>query len=395
MTIAPIAPPAGDALLPVYRRMPLEIASGSGVHLFDADGRTFLDFTSGIAVNALGYGDPGFSDALRAAMESGLIHVSNLYSTAPARALAESLVAKSFASSVFFCNSGAEANEGAFKFARRWARTTRGDAATEILALRGSFHGRLFGSLAATDRPAYRAPFRPLAPGISIVERDLGAIEGALAGGTVAAVIAEPVQGEGGVRVLSAQFLRALRDLTRAYGVALIFDEVQCGLGRTGKLFAYELSGVEPDMMTLAKPLAGGLPMGAVLLASHIAATIQPGDHATTFGGGPFVASVANYVVDRLADPDLLDNVRENGAWLGDQLASLSLRLASVRAVRGVGYLWGIDTTAPAGTVVNKALEAGLLLCSAGNHTVRLLPPLVATRAELADGLAILEDILA
>ena len=148
-------------------------------------------------------------------------------------------------------------------------------------------------------------------------------------------------------------------------------------------------------MMTLAKPLAGGLPMGAVLLASHIAATIQPGDHATTFGGGPFVASVASYVVERLADPDLLENVRENGAWLGDQLASLSLRLASVRAVRGAGYLWGIDTTAPAGTVVNKALEAGLLLCSAGNHTVRLLPPLVATKAELAEGLAILEDVLA
>ena len=395
MTIAPIAPPTSDALLPVYRRQPVEIASGSGVRLFDAEGRGYLDFTSGIAVNALGYGDPGFLDALRAATESGLIHVSNLYSTAPARQLAESLVAKSFASSVFFCNSGAEANEGAFKFARRWARTTRGDAATEIVAVRGSFHGRLFGSLAATDRPAYRAPFRPLAPGITIVERDLAAIEVALSGGTVAAVIAEPVQGEGGVRVLSKEFLRALRELTRAHGVALIFDEVQCGLGRTGKLFAYEYAGVEPDMMTLAKPLAGGLPMGAVLLASHIAATIQPGDHATTFGGGPFVASVASYVLDRLSDEDLLAHVRENGAWLGDQLASLSLRMPTVRAVRGIGYLWGIDTTAPAGTVVAKALDAGLLLCSAGNHTVRLLPPLVATREELAEGLAILEDVLA
>jgi predicted acetylornithine/succinylornithine family transaminase len=394
MTIAPIAPPTSDALLPVYRRLPLEISAGSGVRLFDAEGRAYLDFTSGIAVNALGYGDPGFIGALRAATESGLVHVSNLYSTAPARALAESLVGKSFASSVFFCNSGAEANEGAFKFARRWARTTRGDAATEILAIRGSFHGRLFGSLAATDRPAYRAPFRPLAPGISIVERDLAAIEGALAGGTVAAVIAEPVQGEGGVRVLATEFLRGLRELTRAHGVALIFDEVQCGLGRTGRLFAYEHSGIEPDLMTLAKPLAGGLPMGAVLLASHIAETIKPGDHATTFGGGPFVASVASYVLDRLSDDDLLSSVRENGAWLGDQLASLSLRLHSVRAVRGVGYLWGIDVTSPAGTVVTKAMDAGLLVCSAGDHTVRLLPPLVATRDELGEGLAILEDIL-
>ena len=394
MTIAPTAPPTSDALLPVYRRLPLEISAGSGVRLFDTEGRGYLDFTSGIAVNALGYGDPGFIGALRSATEAGLIHVSNLYSTAPARALAESLVAKSFASSVFFCNSGAEANEGAFKFARRWARTTRGDAATEIVAIRGSFHGRLFGSLAATDRPAYRAPFRPLAPGITIVERDLAAIEAALAGGTVAAVIAEPVQGEGGVRVLSVDFLRGLRELTRAHGVALIFDEVQCGLGRTGRLFAYEHSGVEPDMITLAKPLAGGLPMGAVLLAAHVAAAIQPGDHATTFGGGPFVASVASYVLDRLSDPDLLATVRSNGAWLGDQLASLSLRLASVRAVRGVGYLWGIDVTSPAGVIVTKALEAGLLVCSAGDHTVRLLPPLVATREELSEGLGILEDVL-
>ena len=394
MTIAPTAPPMSDALLPVYRRLPLEISAGSGVRLVDTEGRGYLDFTSGIAVNALGYGDPGFMNALRSATGAGLIHVSNLYSTAPARALAESLVTKSFASSVFFCNSGAEANEGAFKFARRWARTARGDAATDILAIRGSFHGRLFGSLAATDRPAYRAPFRPLAPGITIVERDLVAIEAALAGGTVAAVIAEPVQGEGGVRVLSADFLRGLRELTRSHGAALIFDEVQCGLGRTGRLFAYENTGVEPDMLTLAKPLAGGLPMGAVLLASHVAAAIQPGDHATTFGGGPFVASVASYVVERLADQELLATVRANGAWLGDQLASLSLRLAAVRAVRGVGYLWGIDVTSPAGAVVTKAMEAGLLVCSAGDHTVRLLPPLVATRDELAEGLGILEDVL-
>ena len=333
--IAPVTTTT-DALLPVYRRLPLEIVGGEGVRLTDAEGRSYLDFVSGIAVNALGYGDPGLVDAMRAAAE-GLIHVSNLYATAPGRMLAESLVAKSFASSVFFCNSGAEANEGAFKFARRWARTTRDAGATEIIALRGSFHGRLFGSLAATDRPAYRAPFRPLAPGISIVERDIDAIEGALAAGTVAAVIAEPVQGEGGVRVLAPEFLRALRQVTRAHGVALILDEVQCGLGRTGSFFAYEQAGIEPDLLTLAKPLAGGLPMGAVLLSADIAATIKPGDHATTFGGGPFVASVANYVVDRLSDPELLESVRENGAWLGGRLASMAQRLDRVRAARGMG----------------------------------------------------------
>ena len=388
-----IAPVSTDALLPVYRRLPLEIVSGSGVRLTDAEGRSYLDFTSGIAVNALGYGDPGLVETMRTAAE-GLVHVSNLYSTAPGRMLADALVAKSFASNVFFCNSGAEANEAAFKFARRWSRTTRDASAVEILALRGSFHGRLFGSLAATDRPAYRAPFRPLAPGISIVERDIDAIEGALSGGTVAAVIAEPVQGEGGVRVLAPEFLRALRQLTRAHGVALILDEVQCGLGRTGTFFAYEQAGIEPDMLTLAKPLAGGLPMGAVLLADEIAATIKPGDHATTFGGGPFVSSVANYVVERLSDPELLDAVRSNGAWLGSQLTSMAQRLHSVRAARGIGYMWGFDVTIPAAQVVNAAMEAGLLVCSAGEHTVRLLPPLVATRDELSEGVAILEDIL-
>jgi acetylornithine/succinyldiaminopimelate/putrescine aminotransferase len=266
--------------------------------------------------------------------------------------------------------------------------------ATEIVALRGSFHGRLFASLAATDRPGYRAPFRPLAGGVSIVERDLASIETLLSTGTVAAVIAEPVQGEGGVRVLSAEFLRELRRLTRQYDAALILDEVQCGLGRTGALFAYEHAGIEPDMMTLAKPLAGGLPMGAILVSAEIAAAIQPGDHATTFGGGPLVASVANHIVGRLSDPSLLAHVRDEGAWIGQRLAELASRNSKVRAARGIGFIWGIDVTDAASTVVQRALDAGLLVCSAGDHTVRLLPPLVATRAELAEGLDILEEAL-
>ena len=394
MTIAPIAPQTSDALLPVYRRLPLEISAGSGVRLFDGEGRAYLDFTSGIAVNALGYGDPGFIGALRAATEAGLVHVSNLYSTAPARALAESLVAKSFASSVFFCNSGAEANEGAFKFARRWARTTRGDSATEILAIRGSFHGRLFGSLAATDRPAYRAPFRPLAPGISIFERDLKELDAALNSDTVAALIVEPIQGEGGVRVIDHGFLRELRAVTKARNIALIFDEIQCGLGRTGSLFAYEQVGVEPDMVTLAKPLAGGLPMGAVLMTEPIAAAMQYGDHGTTFGGGPFVASVALHVLDRLSDPALLKHVRETGAWFGHELGEIAHRTSRIRQVRGAGFIWGIDVMGTAAHVVSEAMAHGLLVLTAGEYTVRILPPLVATKDELARGLQILEEVL-
>jgi acetylornithine/N-succinyldiaminopimelate aminotransferase len=381
-----------SAILGTYKRAPVEFVRGSGVHLYDTEGKAYLDFVSGIAVNALGYDDPGLKAALHAAAD-GLVHTSNLYSTAAGERLAAALVARSFASKVFFCNSGAEANEGAFKFARRWARTL-GEAKHEIVALRGAFHGRLFGTLAATDRPAYRLPFRPLVPGVSIFERDLAELDAALSEDTVAALILEPVQGEGGVRVLDPGFLRELRALTKARNIAMILDEIQCGFGRTGTLFAYEQAGIEPDMVTLAKPIAGGLPMGAVLMTDAIAATMKPGDHGTTFGGGPFVASVALHVLERLADPALLAQVRENGAWLGQELNEIAHRTSRIRQVRGVGLMWGIDVMGTAAHVVSEALANGLLVCSAGDYTVRLLPPLVATRDELARGLQILEEVL-
>ena len=384
--------PQASALLGNYKRAPSELIEGDGVYLVDADGKRYLDFVAGIAVNALGYGDVGLRNALHAAAD-GLIHTSNLYATSAGEQLAATLVEKSFADKVFFCNSGAEANEGAFKFARRWART-QGDAKHEIVALRGGFHGRLFGTLAATDRPSYRMPFRPLAPGISIVERDIEDISVVLDSDTAAALILEPVQGEGGVRVLDAGFVRELRALTKERNVALIFDEIQCGFGRTGTFFAYEHYGIEPDMLTVAKPMAGGLPMAAVLMTETIAETIKPGDHGTTFGGGPFVASVANYVVERLSDPALLEQVSENGEWLGKELNDIAHRTGRIRAVRGLGYMWGIDVMGTASHVVNEAYNAGLLVCSAGEYTVRLLPPLVATRDELALGVGILEEVL-
>jgi len=383
---------AREAVLGTYKRGPVEMARGEGVYLVDTEGNRYLDFVSGIAVNSLGYGDAGLVATMRTAAE-GLLHVSNLYWTAPAARLAARLVERSFASRVFFCNSGAEANEGAFKFARRWARTL-GEGKRDIVALRGSFHGRLFASLAATDRPGYRMPFRPLAGGVGIVERDIEDIAAAVGADTTAALILEPVQGEGGVRVLDPGFVREVRALTSERQVALIFDEVQCGLGRTGSLFAYQRIGVEPDLLTLAKPIAAGLPMGAVLVNDTVAAAVQPGDHGTTFGGGPFVASVAEYVLDRLSDPALLEAVRENGNWFGDQLRELARRTGRIRGVRGVGYMWGIDVTGTAAHVVSEAQAAGLLICGAGEYTVRLLPPLVASRDDLAQGLALLEEVL-
>ena len=388
MSIAPMT----EALLGNYKRAPVSFVAGDGVHLIDADGNRYLDFVSGIAVNALGYGDPGLRAAMQQAAE-GLVHVSNLFASEPGERLAAALVEKSFASKVFFCNSGGEANEAAFKFARRWGRSLH-ETKHEIVALRGAFHGRLFGTLAATDRPSYRAPFRPLAPGIFIIERDIEDLAVALDAETTAAVILEPIQGEGGVRVLDPGFVREVRALTRERDVALILDEIQCGLGRTGTLFAYEQLGIEPDILTLAKPIAGGLPMGAVLMTETIASTIKPGDHGTTFGGGPFLASVANYVLERLSDPALLSSVERNGAWFGAQLNELAARTGRIRAVRGLGYMWGIDVMGTASHVVNEALSAGLLVCSAGEYTVRILPPLVASRDDLAAGLRILDEIL-
>jgi acetylornithine/N-succinyldiaminopimelate aminotransferase len=392
--VMPAASPETDPLLATYKRAPMEFVKGEGVELIDSDGKRYLDFASGIAVNALGYGDAGIARVIIEALSTGLIHTSNLYRTSPGELLASKLVGRSFASRVFFCNSGAEANEGAFKFARRWARQAGTSAKVEIVALRGSFHGRLFASLAATDRPSYRAPFRPLAGGISICERDLAELETALDEETVAAVIVEPIQGEGGVRVLDPDFLQALRKLTAKREISLIFDEIQCGLGRTGRLFAYENTGVVPDMLTLAKPLAGGLPMGAVLVSEEIGATIKPGDHGTTFGGGPLVAAVAAHVLDRLSDPLLLEGVRENGAWLGEQLDAIARRSGKVRAIRGTGFIWGLDVVESANDIVKRGWEEGLLVLTAGEHTLRILPPLVMDRDALARGVSILEKII-
>jgi predicted acetylornithine/succinylornithine family transaminase len=389
-TIGQVIPP----LLGTYKRAPMEFVRGSGFYLYDKDGKEYLDFTSGIGVNALGHGDAGVMNAMQEAMKTGLVHVSNLFRTGPGERLAQALTENSFADSVFFCNSGAEANEGAFKFVRKWAKKNFSAEKCEIVAVRGGFHGRLFASLAATDRPSYRAPFRPLAGAISISERNLDALRVTLDRETVAAVIVEPVQGEGGIRVLDREFLKGLRELTRDRDIALIFDEIQCGLGRTGTLFAYESTGVVPDIVTLAKPLAGGLPMGAVLLRGDIAQSIEAGEHGTTFGGGPFVAAVAEHVFSRLKDPALLKNVRENGEWLGEQLRALATESEKVRAVRGTGYIWGMDVGEAAANIVKRGWDAGFLILTAGEHTLRLLPPLVAKRAELEKGLGILKTIL-
>ena len=390
----PASSAASGALLGVYRQPATVFVGGAGTYLIDENGRRYLDFTSGIGVNALGHAHPAVARAMRRSLDAGLVHTSNLFRTRPADDLAAWLVAHSFADAVFFCNSGTEANEAAIKFARRWARATHGEQRTEVVAIRGGFHGRTMGALALTDRPAYQTPFAPLLPDARIADVATAAdIVRVIDPARTAAVFVEPIQGEGGVRTVPNAVLRALREACDATGALLVFDEVQVGLGRTGRLWAHEWSGVEPDVMTLAKPLAGGLPMGATLVRSEIAKAIQPGDHGSTFGGGPLVASVALEVCRHIGEPAFLAEVREKGALVQARLGELVRRGVATEA-RGAGLLWGLDLGRPAAESVARALEAGLLLCTAGPDVVRLAPPLNATVAELEDGLDLLEEAL-
>jgi predicted acetylornithine/succinylornithine family transaminase len=390
--MAPAA--AQSALLGVYRPAAPVFVSGQGRHMTATNGRTYLDFTSGIGVNALGYADAGIATAMQSAIDTGLVHTSNLFRTEPCVALAALLTENSFADKVFFCNSGAEANEAAFKFARKLGRERGGAAKHEIVSLRGAFHGRLFGALAATDRPSMQQPFEPLMPGVRfITPGDVAEAAATINAATTAAVIVEPIQGEGGIQPLSTEYVAKLKELAHAAGAVLIFDEVQCGVGRTGRLFAYEWLGVTPDMVTLAKPLAGGLPMGAVLMTDDVAAVMQPGDHATTFGGGPFVSTVAVEVVSRIADESFLAEVRSRALQLETGLRAIAEKKGIVE-VRGVGLMWGIELDRPAAPVVAAAMEKGLLVISAGERVLRLLPALNIEPEEIVQGLSILEEVI-
>jgi predicted acetylornithine/succinylornithine family transaminase len=386
-----------DRLLGVYRMPDVLFVRGEGVELIDDAGRRYLDFTSGIGVNALGHGSPVVRRAIDRALDTGLIHVSNLFRTAPAGALAELLTDRAGLDRAFFCNSGAESIEGALKFSRKWAKARGGPQKHRVVALKGSFHGRLFGSLAVTDRPGYREPYEPLMPGVDFVDpADLAAVDHALSQERTAALVVEPIQGEVGVRPLPDAFLQTVREWTRERGIALVLDEVQCGLGRAGTFFAYEPSGIRPDMICIAKPLGGGLPMGAVLMSEEVASQLQPGDHGTTFGGGPLVSSVALAVLRVVGDPSFLAAVRSKGGELAARLRSISAaKVSRVRDVRGRGLIWGIELAEPVAPLVARALELGLLIVPAGPSVLRLLPPLIVSEAEIGRAASILEEVLA
>ena len=371
-----------EYVLQTYRRPEFVLVRGEGARLFDSEGRAYLDGVSGIAVNALGHRDPKVVATIREAA-NGLIHVSNLYHTEPHARLARLLVERSFADRVFFCNSGTEAVEGALKFARKYARQSFGEHKTHIVAFTGSFHGRTMGALSTTWTEKYRAPFEPLVPGVRFAPfNDATAAEEAITD-EVCAVIVEPVQGEGGVHPATADFLEHIRVACDRTGALLIFDEVQCGLGRTGYLWAHQAYGVTPDLMTLAKPLAGGLPMGAVLMTQLVADAIGPGDHGSTFAAGPLVSQVARVVLERVSAPDFLAAVREKGDHLAARLSALVETNPLAQEARGMGLMWGIECQVEATTVIEAGYRQGILVCGAGPNVVRLLPPLTITQAEL------------
>jgi acetylornithine/N-succinyldiaminopimelate aminotransferase len=378
---------------PLYGRPSFVLDHGAGVEVWDVDGRRYLDFVAGIAVNALGHADPTTIAAMTE-QASRLIHTSNLYYTEPGIRLARLLVESCFADKVFFCNSGTEAVEGAFKFARKVASDTHGDRKTAIVAFEGAFHGRTMGAVAATHREKYRLPYMPVMPGVRFAPfNDLAAARDTI-GDDVCAVIVEPIQGEGGITAATDEFLRGLRELCDQHNALLIFDEIQCGLGRTGDLWAYQASGVKPDIMVSAKPLGGGLPIGAILITDAVAEHLHPGDHGSTFAGGPLVCAVALAVFRKIAEPMFLQHVREIGAYLDGRLNELRAEDKRVLGLRGRGLMRGVQVAGSAAAVKDAAQEAGLLLVVAGDDVIRLVPPLIIEREHVDEAIGVLRHAL-
>ena len=373
----------GAAVLPTYLRQDVTFVSGEGAWIVDADGKRYLDFVAGIAVVGLGHLHPAPLAAAHAQLDR-LWHASNLYWTEPMARLAERLSDRFGGAQAFFCNSGAETIEAALKYARK------ATGKPGIVALEGSFHGRTFGALAATGQPGKRQAFEPVVPGVRFAEPNDTDSLVAAADGSTGCVLLEPVLGEGGIRPLEAAFVAAARELADELGALLVFDEVQTGVGRTGTFFCFEQLGVAPDAVTLAKGLANGLPIGAFLVADHLAGAFEPGDHGSTFGGNPVASAAAVAVCDAI-DDELLASVRQMGDLLADGLRGLP----GVTEVRGRGLLLGADVDRPAAEVVDTCRERGLLVCSAGEAVLRLTPPLTIGTAEVEQALAVLGEVLA
>ncbi len=380
-------------LMNTYARSPISIVRGRGSKVYDLEGREYLDFVAGIAVNVLGHGHPDLVAAIQKQAQQ-LLHASNLYYTEPQAKLAKMLVEHSFAKKAFFCNSGAEANETAIKLARRYAHQKYGAERYEIITMLQSFHGRTMATLTATGQEKVQKGFEPLLPGFTYVPfNNLSAVEQAVSNKT-AAILLEPIQGEGGVHVADKSYLKGLRELCRQRDLLLIFDEVQTGVGRTGTLFAYEQLGVAPDVMTLGKGLGGGLPIGACLATEEAAAALEPGTHASTFGGNPVSCAAGLAVLRTLLEGRVLEHGRRMGGYLAHGLQDMKDRLPIVKEVRGLGLLQGMELTVDGKSVVTDCLARGLLINCTADRVLRFVPPLVITQAEIDRMLDLLNQVL-
>ncbi len=380
-------------VMKTYGRFPVTLVHGKGCRVWDTEGKEYIDFLSGIGVNGLGHGHPSLLKAIREQSEK-LLHVSNLYHIESQTGLARLLVEHSFADKAFFCNSGAEANEAAIKLARKFAKDKGEPDRFEIVTMKQSFHGRTMATISATGQEKFHKGFEPLLSGFKYIPfNDISAAEEAVTEKTCA-VLLEPVQGEGGVHPADRDYLLALQALCKNKGALLIYDEVQCGMGRTGKLFAYEHYGVEPDIMTLAKSLGGGIPIGAMLAKDNVADSFSPGTHASTFGGNPLACSAGIAVMNTLLSPGFFEAVAERADYFLNRLTELKKNHAVIREIRSLGLMIGMELTDEGTSIVNECLKRGFLINCAMGNVLRFLPPLIIDNEEIDLLVSVLDDIL-
>lgn len=385
---------AESSLLHTYNRFPLVLDHGEGVYLYDTDGKKYLDFAAGIAVCALGYSNEAHKNALNSQVDA-LLHTSNLYYNAPTIKAAEKLLAASRMDRVFFTNSGTEAIEGAIKAAKKYAFTRDGHAGHEIIAMNHSFHGRSIGALSVTGNAHYQEPFEPLLPGVKFADfNNLDSVKAQITDKTCA-IIMETIQGEGGIYPAEQEFLEGVRALCDERDILLILDEIQCGMGRTGKMFAWQNYGVKPDIMTCAKALGCGVPVGAFVMTQKVAdKSLAPGDHGTTYGGNPFVGAAVSAVFDQFEELHVLEHVNEVAPYFEQKLDELVATHDCLTARRGKGFMQGLVCTLPVGQVAAKALEKGLIVISAGSDVIRFVPPLIIEKEHVDEMIAKLEQVL-
>ena len=383
------------AMLHTYNRFPVVLEKGEGVYLYDTDGKKYLDFAAGIAVEALGYGNRKYNDALKDQIDK-LMHTSNLYYNLPIMEAAEKILKVSKMDRVFFTNSGTEAIEGAIKAAKKYAYTRDGHTDHEIIAMNHSFHGRSLGALSVTGNKHYQEPFEPLLGGIRFADfNDLESVKAQLTDKTCA-ILFETVQGEGGIYPATQEFMDGIEKICKERDILLILDEIQCGMGRTGEMFAWQGYGVKPDIMTSAKALGCGVPVGAFLMTERIAEkSLKPGDHGTTYGGNPFVGAAVSTVLDIFEELNLPAHVKEISAYLEEKLDALVDKYDCLTQRRGVGLIQGVVTTKPVGEITSKALEEGLSIISAGSDVLRFVPPLVIEKEHVDEMIEKLDHTLA